>query len=68
LTVAASLSRLFDVGTGSADSRRAARDASGIAASLSRLFYASPRPGATTGEPLAMHSALTVAAKALAEH
>ncbi|MBR3114589.1 MAG: hypothetical protein IKH47_02275, partial [Bacteroidaceae bacterium] len=30
--IAASLSRLFDVGTGSADSRRATRDAFGIAA------------------------------------
>ncbi|MBR3115252.1 MAG: hypothetical protein IKH47_05680 [Bacteroidaceae bacterium] len=60
MIVAASLSRLFEVGTSSADSRRAARDAFGIAASLSRLFYASPRRGATTGEPLAMPSALII--------
>jgi len=56
--IAASLSRLFEVGTSSADSRRVARDAFGIAASLSQLFHANPRRGATTGELLAMPSAL----------
>ena len=43
MIIAASLSRLFEVGTGSADSRRAARDAFGITAALSPPLSA-PRP------------------------